>query len=468
MSHQRRDTQGNIVRGYRHLRHAAYLFCRMDDVKPARELLTELADTQVTTDEHWPRKEHVRSTLNIAFTYAGLEQLGWAPAFDEFQDFREGMRRRAGEHLRDTGENDPAGWEPELRDGAHVLFTIYGSEPAVRQAALDELSARLARAGIAPFRCQFADTVTLSSGRHAREFFGFRDGFSQPALRDGIHPHRRPSRSPIGEGTLVRRTALIGRSEWRPIRLGEFLLGHVDEDGVKAGGEDSHGVLRNGTFMVWRKLEQRADWMKRFFERAAGGDPERQSWLEAKVVGRWKDGTSLLNAPYAQPPHREPEGRPSNDFDYGSDPTGARCPLGAHVRRANPRTSLKWGTERTRRHRIIRRGIPYEDGEENGLIFVCFNASISRQFELIQGKWMMDGDAFGLGGEQDALLGHGDPEGKITIDGDRGRPATFLRRPDEPFVRTRGGYYLYVPGMAGLRLIARREARLPGRHLLCR
>src|SRR5258707_28522 len=83
----------------------------------------------------------------------------------------------------------------------------------------------------------------------------------------------------------------------------------------RGGGDDRHWLLRNGTFMVWRKLEQRADWMKRFFEKAAGGDPERRRWLEAKVVGRWKDGTSLLNAPYAQPPHREPEGRPSNEFD---------------------------------------------------------------------------------------------------------------------------------------------------------
>jgi len=378
------------------------------------------------------------------------------------------MQQRAAEHLRDTAENAPESWEPKLRDGAHVLFTIYGNERAVCEAEVAELSARLGRAGIAPLHCQYADTVPLDSGRHAREAFGFRDGFSQPALRAGTKRHGSPSRSPTGEGTVMRRATLAGRPSWRAVRLGEFLLGHVDEDGVKAGGEDSHGVLRNGTFMVWRKLEQRVSSMERFFEAAAGGDAGRQRWLEAKVVGRWKDGTSLIDAPYAQPPARHPERRPGNEFDYGKDPTGSRCPLGAHVRRANPRTSLKWGTERTRRHRIIRRGIPYQDGDERGLIFVCFNASIARQFELIQGKWLMDGDAFGLGDEQDAMLGHGDPEGKITIDGDRGRPVTFLRRPAEPFVRTRGGYYLYVPGIAALKLIAKRSARQPRRPLLWR
>jgi Dyp-type peroxidase family len=467
MSHQRRDTQGNIVRGYRHLRHAAYLFCQIEDTGAARELLARLAESSVTTDEHWPREQRPQSTLNISFTHAGLDRLGWAPAFEQFEDFREGMRRRAALHLRDTGPNDPESWEPKLRDGAHILFTVYGHERAVCEAEVDELSGRLGHAGIAAFFCQYADTLPLPSGRHAREAFGFRDGFSQPSLLSATNSRGDRSRSPKGEGAVMRGATLTGRSRWRAIRLGEFLLGHVDEDEVTAGGEDSHGVLRNGTFMVWRKLEQRVTAMSDFFEQAAHGDGERRRWLEAKVIGRWRDGTSLIDAPYAQPPARVPDGRPGNEFDYGSDASGSRCPLGAHVRRANPRTSLKWGTERTRRHRIIRRGMPYEDGDERGLIFVCFNASITRQFELIQGKWMMDGDAFGLGDDQDVLLGHG-PQGKITIDGDRARPATFLGPPAEPFVRTRGGYYLYVPGISALKLIAKRPAHGPRRHLLCR
>jgi hypothetical protein len=153
----------------------------------------------------------------------------------------------------------------------------------------------------------------------------------------------------------------------------------------------------------------------------------------------------------------DPSEKPSNEFDYGNDPDGVRCPLGAHVRRANPRVGLKWGTTRTKRHRIIRRGMPYHDGETSGtrgLIFVCFNADIARQFELIQGQWLMDGDAFGLGSDQDFLLGHDDPAGKTTIQGDRQRPARFLRRPDEQFVTTRGGYYLFVPGLSALESIA--------------
>ena len=85
---------------------------------------------------------------------------------------------------------------------------------------------------------------------------------------------------------------------------------------------------------------------------------------------------------------------------------------------------------------------------------MCFNASISRQFELIQGNWLMDGDAFGLGADRDLLTGYEPAGGKMTIQGDRKRPATFLSRPDKQFVTTRGGYYLFVPGIEGLRRIA--------------
>ena len=85
---------------------------------------------------------------------------------------------------------------------------------------------------------------------------------------------------------------------------------------------------------------------------------------------------------------------------------------------------------------------------------MCFNASISRQFELIQGRWLMDGDAFGLGSDRDLLVGHDDPDGKMTIQGGGRRPAQFLHPPDEPLVTTRGGYYLFVPGLSALRRIA--------------
>jgi hypothetical protein len=155
-----------------------------------------------------------------------------------------------------------------------------------------------------------------------------------------------------------------------------------------------------------------------------------------------------------------------NDFRFARDPEGRRCPLGAHIRRANPRDGLYGGGKRTRRHRIIRRGMPYgpvlppraqPDQRDRGLLFVCFNASIRRQFETVN-SWLIDGNVFGLGDDRDFLLGANETcSGKMTIEG---RPPRFLS-PVQPLVITKGGAYLFVPGQAALRELGRLSG--PGR-----
>ena len=114
----------------------------------------------------------------------------------------------------------------------------------------------------------------------------------------------------------------------------------------------------------------------------------------------------------------------------------------------------------TNRHRIIRRGRTYgpplpegvmeDDGQERGLVFVCFNASIWRQFETIQTLWIDDGDPFGLGPDKDFLIGEPDGDGKMTIPG---HPPFFLK-PHPRFVTMRGGEYLYRPSISALRWMA--------------
>jgi hypothetical protein len=177
--------------------------------------------------------------------------------------------------------------------------------------------------------------------------------------------------------------------------------------------------------------------------------------VAAKLAGRWRDGSPLALEPWTN------EDRPReelNDFRYAGDSRGRACPLGAHVRRANPRDSLPGGAQRTRRHRIIRRGIPYRSGERRGLIFVCFNASIVRQFEVVNG-WLNDGDAFGLGRDPDVLAGSRTPgrSVRMTIPGDT--PVQFDS--PEPLVRTCGGEYLFVPGLTTLEALADNRAIRP-------
>jgi deferrochelatase/peroxidase EfeB len=109
---------------------------------------------------------------------------------------------------------------------------------------------------------------------------------------------------------------------------------------------------------------------------------------------------------------------------------------------------------------MIRRGMPYgtvlpegvydDDGTDRGLVFVSFQGSISRQFEGVQVQWLNAGNIFGLGHDKDFILGDPNGTGKMTI---QGKPPFFLT-PQEVFVRTRGGEYLFVPGMTALAALA--------------
>ena len=100
-------------------------------------------------------------------------------------------------------------------------------------------------------------------------------------------------------------------------------------------------------------------------------------------------------------------------------------------------------------------GVLDDDTTDRGLVFVSFQASISRQFEAVQIQWLNDGNIFGLGHDKDFLLGDPNGVGKMTI---QGKPPFFLS-PQEVFVKTRGGEYLYVPGLSALDGLQRHVSR---------
>jgi deferrochelatase/peroxidase EfeB len=188
---------------------------------------------------------------------------------------------------------------------------------------------------------------------------------------------------------------------------------------------------------------------------AAAGDEE---WLAAKVVGRWSDGTPITLAPERPKRHTITDLRTINAFGYADDPQGRVCPVGAHIRRTNPREGLAGEGDRTRRHRIVRRGMPYgpplhgdeDDREPRGLFFSCFNASIARQFEIVQ-SWSVDGNVFGLGpGDRDFFAGADPGTDDFKIPGE---PPIRIPGPGKPLVTVRGGEYLFLPSISGLREI---------------
>jgi deferrochelatase/peroxidase EfeB len=143
--------------------------------------------------------------------------------------------------------------------------------------------------------------------------------------------------------------------------------------------------------------------------------------------------------------------RGDNDFLFGTeDPDAIRCPFGSHIRRSNPRDSLDPGSDEqisiTNRHRIIRVGRQYEPqpGQNPGLLFMCLNGDIERQFEFLQQSWLRSPSFHGLACEKDPLLGDGE-EGacSYTIPSHDG---PLRLSPMRQFVTTRGGGYFFLPG----------------------
>jgi Dyp-type peroxidase family len=426
------DIQGNVLHGYgKRLPFARYVPVRVPDPAAGRTLLKALL-ADVTRAVHW--KDVPPRALNIAISHRGLQALG-VPAELRRQfppEFLEGMAARA-QRLGDAGAGAPEKWEKGLR-AIELLVIEYAADMDRLERDHAQLVHEAKAAGVT---LEKPIEAAMLPGR--REHFGYKDGLAQPAI------DLAPSPNDPGQGVRGR----FGRE--RSLALGEFVHGYRDEDDM-FGAAPPPPFSRNGTFMVLRKLRQDVDAFKELLGTLAddhfNGDHEL---TKAKIAGRWADGTPLIARPLASMEEPKLPAAKLNDFRYRDDPRGYKCPIGAHIRRANPRDSMFDGGVRTRRHRIIRRGMPYTDAAERGLVFVCFNASIARQFEVVNG-WLRDGAPFGLGRDADVLTGNlnGTSSGKATFQGD----VPVLAAISKPLVWARGGEYLFLPSLSALAVLA--------------
>jgi Dyp-type peroxidase family len=447
------DIQGLVLNGYGHMKCTRFLFLQIRDSAGARRWLGEILPQITSAARRAKDTPKPETALNIAFTHAGLGRLGLPPeTLTQFpMELQDGMA--GGERPRvlgDTDDSAPEKWDlggpnnPEF----HAVLMLYGLNDDVILTRTPDLSAQFTAAGLLEVFRQ--DTGRISE----KEPFGFRDGISQPFLAGG------PGEPIPGES---------------PIHAGEFLLGYrngydtLPTSPMLPAGGGLTDFGRNGTYLIFRKLAQDVHGFWQFLdEQSRGTDgtpaPTRKEWLAAKVVGRWPSGAPLVLAPDADDPLLDTAAK-SNDFRYmPTDPDGMACPIGAHIRRANPRDSLLPTPARSEvianRHRLIRRGRHYEDrrtdtwapnGIENGLCFLALNADIQRQFEFIQQTWLNSPKFGGLYEDKDPLVGDNDGTGHLTI------PCLPVRQRVNGiprFVRVRGGGYFFLPGLAALRFLA--------------
>ena len=467
------DIQAIVWSAFDSLKGARYMMLRVGDVRAARQWLRGLPTVSIgDLYENGVSKRH-DDVVQVAFTAAGLRALGVSEEVMETfaPEFVEGMTGspNRSQRLGDSGANTPEKWDWGYRDKEpHILLILFavGNDQARALAASYEAQAR--QAGLTVVE------VLATSNMRDKEPFGFADGISQPSF-DWEAP-RKPGTSADRDYTNL-------------LALGELLLGYRNEYGLlterpsmpandaKAGDlpdgahlPDRRDLGRNGSYLVFRQLAQDVRGFWRWVAEEANRVGVEAEALAETMVGRKIDGRALADLTLGRPiPGIEARDGESNGFVYDTDPDGLSCPLGAHIRRANPRTgdapggrrgaidnllvtlglttrrtpsrptssTLPWPLNTTiwpfvrlqddavasaRFHRILRRGREYgaelllsqalnptEDDPNTGIHFICLNANIARQFEFVQGAWIASAKFAALSGEQDPLLGNREP-----------------------------------------------------------
>ncbi len=432
------DIQGNILLPYGKQGFPAgrNILLHVDDAAGGRNFVTGLLPF-ITTALLWSdstrrasgktageRAERPKVAVNIAFTFAGLLNLGVpirtlqglpeafidgmtfrAPilgddfGFADGQDFREGWDK--------VWRRDPFnGGHLPGKDCIDILITLNvapngGERLKEVTDKIESLAAsnhvRVLEGHDPDGRQRYQELSALrdKDGRYVpNEHFGFHDGIGDPVF-EGQYLNAAGELDATGNG------AVDGDGKWRPIATGEFLLGYPDEAQETSGIMMPLSFARNGTFLAYRKLKQRVKKWNDFIDEKAkefaivfgipNHDDAKQT-LMAKMAGRWTDGVPVSAASTADEwrafNRTYPEGSPERDkalvnFRYFEDPRGERCPMGSHLRRVNTRDSLDPqavyyeqlknakkptdppppldGSVLNNRRRLLRRGLPFGD-----------------------------------------------------------------------------------------------------------
>ncbi len=465
------SVQGIVASGYGWLQGAMFVMLRVEATAAAaaRHWLGQL---EITSGKH-PREA---TAVNVADTFEGLQALGLDSAANIPRELREGMagcpvRSR---QLGDEDDSAPENWKwGGPSSPVHLLLMLYGTDPSAARRSYQRHRERFSSAGLVEVT-EPLDSRALRDDVGFREHFGFRDGISQPSVRNG-------------NGLVDPPSLLAAGRTVDTVEPGEFLLGYPNEYGnvpesptVPADtdparwlpdcgdGSRRRDLGRDGTYLVFRQLEQDVKAFWRYAtSRADAGDPR---WVAARMVGRWPNGTPLVESPAEQ--GKNPLG---NDFGYREeDPHGLACPFGSHIRRSNPRDGLMpddpaESIRIVNRHRLLRRGRSYGEpldpaldpqtmleaageGPGRGLHFLCINTSPSRQFEFVQHAWLNGSELFGLDAEIDPVVGASRLAAqRFTLQGEPvRRRLDGLRR----FVTVRGGAYFFLPSLRAIRYLA--------------
>lgn len=447
------DLQGNILKGHGR-DHTLNLFLRFTPGRQAlvKDWLSAFSRVFVTSAQKQMEQTNFFKThqvsagmhINLFLTAKGYQYLGVPDAkVPANAPFKAGMKASQATLLDPPASTWDAGFDAEI----HALILIADDSPQLVRALKRAIIFSLKNLAI-PLREEPGKAIRNAAGNGV-EHNGYADGVSQPLFF---------------KKDIDTEAAKIGRANWQPDA--PLSLALVPDPG-KAGAF--------GSYFIFRKLEQDVKGFKDREQQLADalglvGDGERER-AGALVVGRFEDGTPVTLHKDAL----ENIGKDlvPNDFTYASD-AGLKCPFHAHIRKTNPRTDGA-GVDFNKGKRLVRRGIPFESaervrlpdgdfdpahyptkGDGFGLLFMCFVADISEQFqtgqfEFMQKQWVNNPDFVNPHTGIDPVIGQhtGAVQPQVW-------PKTWgSAQPTTPFtfadfVHMKGGAYFFAPSLPTL------------------
>jgi deferrochelatase/peroxidase EfeB len=474
------DIQGFILRGYR-MPMVRHFLLTVRAPAAARKLLGRLVDgdesdaPQITTAEDWhvgfapgpgdnpdeaPRRKP-DYCLNIGITWPGLIALEIKDrvptlAFKSFGAFISGAAERA-KLVGDTGPSAPQNWVGEFGKGTdHVLVTLHAISPEAMSGYSDRLTTLFAEGGAFReiWRTDGMAWIEKKDGKGefcAKVPFGYTDGISMTTVRGGPEHYPPDHQQPCEPWLFVLQDEAENYFVPEPRELG-----------------------LNGSFAVFKMIMTDVVGFENFLQ--SNKDKIDPELLAAKICGRWRNGVPLALSPETDSP---PGGIPFeklNDYEYvnadgSGDPKGFRCPVGAHMRRINPRGQPVTGQGQpggsNNTHRLIRRGMPYGpnydpkqpyDGIERGLLGYFINSSIENQYEFVLGHWVNDSEFAGAvrlnPKSKDPMIGTQDPAESIFVIPQASGAPPIKVTGFSTFVTTKAAAYCFLPSVTAIKFIA--------------
>jgi Dyp-type peroxidase family len=439
--------------------------------------------------------------LNLAISHAGLSTLlahsdQHLTELDEFSDeaFRLGLAARSTLLGDPSDPGSPGHVDRWVVTDPDILLVLGADLSETLSRLVLQINGQLSSSGMSMAYFERGGKLNPAG----KEQFGYKDGISQPGIRGRLSHRADDYVTPrMISSKVVPDHDLYGLPGQYLVWPGEFIFGYPRQgaDPLLPGAPNLPGPAwaANGSYLVFRRLRQDVAAFRQFVAESATTLRDRPDYTDitpelvgARLVGRWPSGAPVARAPLADDPALGADPLANNDFQFATDtatlplvsgdtshaypsakadPIGLTCPLPSHIRKVNSRDAAndQGGRRASFNRRLLRRGLPYgpplppgapDDGEDRGLLFLSYQASITDQFEFLCSSWM--GDATNPRGPSgfDMLVGQNGQPGQDRVRGctlldAEGQPSLLSTRTD--FVVPTGGGYFFAPSLRALR-----------------